>query len=261
MTLAMPDSVNVSNLPIGYPAYLGYIDGNFRTANALRSMFPGAELVLLTVTGSPVDAHGARVSPGSDAEPGDLTAARAVQWALEQLAAQVWRPVIYASIEGAQGYGMGDVTRALAAAGIPRDLVRLLSAHYGEGPHICGPASCKLSAVAMDGTQWTNDFVTRAGAVVDMSELAGDFFAGPGQSETERLVGELGIVRQGQAGAAVRTVQGLCNAREAGGAALKIDGVFGIQTLSAVKFLQSLGKVTVDGIVGPQTWPVLLGVA
>lgn len=260
MTLAMPDSVNVNNLPVGYPAYLGYVDGQFNTAAALRGLFPEAELVLLTVTGSPVGAHGARVAAGSDAEPSDLTAARAVQWALKQLAAQVWRPVIYASIEGEPGYGMGDVAKALTAADIPRDLVRLLSAHYGEGPHICGPNSCKLSAVAMDGTQWTDSFTTPAGAVIDMSELAGDFFAQVQESETERLVTELGIVRQGQTGAAVRTVQGLCNAR-APHPVLTIDGVFGEQTDTAVRAEQHQAGITIDGIVGPQTWPVLLGVA
>jgi peptidoglycan hydrolase-like protein with peptidoglycan-binding domain len=60
----------------------------------------------------------------------------------------------------------------------------------------------------------------------------------------------------------VKTVQALCNARllPTAGPALAIDGVFGVRTLNAVRFLQD-GKVPVDGIVGPATWPVLLGVA
>jgi peptidoglycan hydrolase-like protein with peptidoglycan-binding domain len=257
MTIAMPDSTNVNNLPAGYPAYLGYADGAWPTAKVLEGMFPDAQLVILTVTGQTA-AHGARVAPGTDAEPGDLTAASAASWAYKQPKGN--RPVIYASVEGQDGYGMNDVRDALAALGVPRSAVRLLSAHYGAGEHICGPHSCSLIDVDMDGTQWTNQWIMTSlprGPLIDMSTLADDFF-GPVLTETERLVTELGTVQSGMTGAAVKTVQGLCVAR---GADLAVDGIFGGQTLSAVKFTQSLGKVTVDGIVGPQTWPVLLGVA
>jgi len=259
MTLAMPDSTNVNQLPVGYDAYLGYADGEFPTAAALERMFPGANLVILTVTGGTTSAHGALVVNGTDTEPGDLNAAAAVRWASGQMTAG--RPVIYASVEGKPGYGMKDVRDALAAAGIPRTSVRLLSAHYGFGPHICGPHSCDLSDIDMDGTQWTDSFATGSGAVIDMSMLADDFF-GPAQSETERLMQELGIVQRGMTGAAVKTVQALCLARVQNviGPALKIDGVFGPETVAWVKAAQS-GKVTMDGVVGPQTWPVLLGVA
>ena len=40
-----------------------------------------------------------------------------------------------------------------------------------------------------------------------------------------------------------------------------IDGVFGPETASAVRVMQSQAHITVDGVVGPQTWPVLLGIA
>src|SRR5215472_6852487 len=103
----MPDAVNVDDLPQGYPAYLGYVDGEFITAAGLARMFPDAELVLLTVKGGNALAHGARVVPGEDTEPGDLTAAAAVQWAAGALAAvPASRPVLYASVQGQPGYGM-----------------------------------------------------------------------------------------------------------------------------------------------------------
>lgn len=260
MTLAMPDSVNVNQLPVGYDAYLGYDDGEFQTAAALRKLFPEANLVILTVTGAfGQGTHGVLVASGVDAEPGDVTAAAAVNWAASHLApAGAPGPVIYASVIGNPGFGMVDVLDRLEHARIARSEVRLLSAHYGEGPHICGPDSCDAIAVEMDGTQWTDQFTTPAGAVIDMSMLRDDFFA-PAQSETERLVTELGIVRQGMTGDAVKTVQGLCNARNS--AKLTIDGIFGGQTEAAVIWLQSHAHVTTDGIVGPQTWPVLLGVA
>ena len=37
----------------------------------------------------------------------------------------------------------------------------------------------------------------------------------------------------------------------------KIDGIFGIKTLEAVKALQTDKGLVVDGIVGPKTWVVL----
>lgn len=255
--IPMPDSVNVNDLPAGYPAYLGYADGNRPTARQLEGMFPGAHLVILTVNGTTRAAHGALVAGGADAEPGNLTAAAAVNWAAAQAVGS--RPVIYASVIGEPGFGMGDVLAALEHARVPRAEVRLLSAHYGQGPHVCGPGSCEAIGTEMDGTQWTDSFTTPSGAVIDMSMLADDFF-GPIETETERMVNELGIVRQGMTGPAVRTVQGLCNARLPG-QTLKNDGAFGPKTLAAVKFLQDQGHVPADGVVGPQTWPVLLGVA
>jgi peptidoglycan hydrolase-like protein with peptidoglycan-binding domain len=258
MTLAMPDSINVNNLPAGYPAYLGYGDGNWPTAKALEAMFPDAEHVILTVAGGPA-AHGVRVAPGTDVEPMDLTAAQGAAWA----SGHAGRPVIYASVQGEPGYGMHEVLAELRALGIPRTAVRLLSAHYGDGPHICGPDSCKLIGTEMDGTQWTDAYGVKISddeiVNVDMSMLADDFFGAAPQTETERLVTELGTVRQGMTGAAVRTVQGLCNARQSH--MLAIDGVFGPETLAIVRSIQFGHALTVDGIVGLHTWPVLLGVA
>src|SRR5215469_378354 len=63
----------------------------------------------------------------------------------------------------------------------------------------------------------------------------------------------------GARGEDVRTVQALCNAR-ADVPVLSIDGIFGSRTESQVRAMQSLAKIPVDGIVGPQTWPVLMGV-
>jgi len=77
------------------------------------------------------------------------------------------------------------------------------------------------------------------------------------QEDAMRALPEL---RLGAAGADVRTVQGLCNARSAA-AALVIDGVFGPATDADVRRVQSAGHVTVDGIVGPETWPVLMGIS
>ena len=245
MTLSMPDSIRVADLPGGYPAYLGYCDGEWATAAQLAGRFPLAHRVILTVTGRALHCD------GCDIETGDLSATTGAAWLTTKLAASPGsRPVGYASVSV-----MPAVLTSLRVMGVSRGEVRLLSAHYGQGEHICGPASCGEIALPMDGTQWTDDY---DGKGFDMSLLRDDFF---GINETEAWVRELPVVRQGDTGEAVRTVQGLCNARGFQGAPLVIDGSFGWKTQGAVEIIQADHKITQDGVVGPLTWPVLLGVA
>lgn len=62
-------------------------------------------------------------------------------------------------------------------------------------------------------------------------------------------------IRQGATGGAVKILQTGLNAK---GYALIADGVFGPATDSAVRRFQSDHGLVVDGIVGPQTWGVLV---
>jgi hypothetical protein len=64
------------------------------------------------------------------------------------------------------------------------------------------------------------------------------------------------VVRQGQTGEAVRTVQYLL--RQQGNAGLTVDGDFGAKTLAAVKAFQTAKGLGADGIVGAQTWAALV---
>lgn len=71
-------------------------------------------------------------------------------------------------------------------------------------------------------------------------------------------------VRIGDTGPAVRTVQGLLLARyyrlgSTGQLGDGLDGSFGPLTDAAVREAQGAAHIVVDGIVGPQTWPVLAG--
>lgn len=61
-------------------------------------------------------------------------------------------------------------------------------------------------------------------------------------------------LREGDRGAAVRTLQSGLNAS---GASIAVDGVFGSGTASAVRALQSAAGIGVDGVVGPKTWNAL----
>lgn len=71
------------------------------------------------------------------------------------------------------------------------------------------------------------------------------------------LMQSLPVVSQTAAstGGIVRTVQGLCCAR---GYTIAIDGSFGPDTTTAIKEIQSTAKINDDGVVGPETWPVLI---
>ncbi|MGP4028591.1 peptidoglycan-binding protein [Actinomadura sp. 3N407] len=74
----------------------------------------------------------------------------------------------------------------------------------------------------------------------------------------ENLMRDLPLLKRGNRGEHVETVQGLLLARSH--PEVTIDGDFGPVTERAVKAVQNWGGVVADGEVGPKTWPVLLRV-
>lgn len=271
MTIAMPDSIIPANLPGGYRAYLGYVDGFWPTAGALRSKFPSAHIVTLTVKG------GSAVATGCDIENGDLTPASGAAWLKGRIEAGQMLPVGYASASE-----MFAVLAELAKAGVARSQVRLVSAHYGTGEHICGPSTCEYSQggqviPAMDGTQWTDVFPGVNGASIDMYSLNDGFFGAtaPGTyTWTEFDMAKLPVLAQGasdQSGGGfwyvhrmqelVKLSGGLLGVPAAAG--ITVDGSFGPATRAAVEGVQahyraSNASVSVDGKCGQQTWGLLL---
>ncbi|KAB2362890.1 peptidoglycan-binding protein [Actinomadura montaniterrae] len=79
-----------------------------------------------------------------------------------------------------------------------------------------------------------------------------------GDDWTEAIVNKLPQVSKGDTGEHVESVQGLLLARSHPEVA--VNGEFDATTEAAVKAVQKWGGVTADGIVGPDTWPVLLRV-
>jgi len=244
VTLTMFDSVNLDEIPANPQAVAAYVDGRFANATEAAQRFPHAHLLTIAVSA----AHDASCL---DIETGDATPEQAPAWYQRQKARGAARPCLYAS-----AFVMDtEVLPALRAAGIGRPAVRLWSAHYSGTPHICSPTSCRELAVTADGTQWTSNALGRD---LDESLLAADFFdtpTPPATGWTAAMIADLPLVKQGDTGTNVRTVQALCTAR---GHVTAVDGAFGSATWISVLAVQRSVGLAQDGVVGQQTWTALV---
>lgn len=81
-------------------------------------------------------------------------------------------------------------------------------------------------------------------------------YAGAASSWMEAMMRDLPLLKKGDAGEDVETLQGLLLARSH--PEVKITGKFDDTTDKAVRAVQKWGGVGVDGQVGQQTWPVLI---
>lgn len=192
----MYDTASNDQFPAGAQAYAAYVDGavgDQPNYAFIVAAFPAAHHLSIAVFTSD-DADALDVEPRA-AAPSDVPA-----WYARQKHRGIQRPCIYASASTmAEG-----VLPVLRQANIARDQVRLWSAHYGLGEHICGPASCGVVPIEMDGTQWTS---AALGRDLDQSLLQPDFFAtandggtrdtskdtSSGRTEAELQSGQLGV--------------------------------------------------------------------
>ncbi len=163
MTITMYDSINPSQIPQDAEAVAGYVDGNWPTYPTLRAKFPHAYRLSVAV-------FAADDAEALDIENFDAWPGQAPGWVSRQQARGVRRPVLYCSVSK-----VADVLGALAKHRIARSQVRLWSAHYGVGEHICAPSTCGYPGlkVACDGTQWTDHALGRN---LDQSALVDSFF-------------------------------------------------------------------------------------
>lgn len=168
--IRMADSAESAALPAGLPAYASYVDGHIGdqpNRTRVGAAFPGAHhLSIALFAGDYADCL--------DVEPGAAVASDVPAWQQRQRGQGVQRPCVYASVAAMRD----EVLPVLALAGIARASMRLWTAHYGQGEHICGPGTCGELPTDADGTQWTDAF-RAPGGVVDMSALRDDFFGDP----------------------------------------------------------------------------------
>jgi len=239
--LRMGDAVNPANLPAGLDAYAGYDDGQWPDFPVISAQHPNVPVLDITVVA---------INKGTclDIENGDATIDQAPDWYKKRVAAGVNRPAFYTSESN-----LLALVTALSNAGVSRYAYRVWSAHYGVGKHICGPTTCG-SSVAADGTQW----IDHGGW--DESLLNTSFFSGsPAPNPTPSPGGDVQLptIRQGNNGYWTKSVQALCKDKMSQN--VVVDGNFGPATTQAVKNVQTFFKTNVDGVVGPETWAILLG--
>jgi hypothetical protein len=163
--ITMYDTIYNNQFPSGAQAYAAYVDGGLGDQPNyayIVSTFPKAEHLAIALFSSD-NADALDVEAGA-ATPGEIPA-----WCTRQRQRGIQRPCIYANASTMQG----SVLPVLSQSNISRASVRLWSAHYGLGEHICGPSSCGAMSVEADGTQWTSSAL---GLVLDQSELQSNFF-------------------------------------------------------------------------------------
>jgi GH25 family lysozyme M1 (1,4-beta-N-acetylmuramidase) len=102
--------------------------------------------------------------------------------------------------------------------------------------------------------QYTSTATLNGVTNVDMNAYMNTLANFQAQVTTGAMAGSEPTLVEGDTGPAVQTLQTRLNVW---GATLTVDGDFGALTLAAVKAFQTEQKLTVDGIVGPQTWAAL----
>jgi hypothetical protein len=161
----MYDTVSNDQFPSGGQAYAAYVDGSVgdqpNFAYIVKT-FPKAFHLSIALFASN-NADTLDVEAGA-AVPGDVPG-----WYTRQKNRGIQRPCVYASASTMAG----NILPVLNEAKISRSQVRLWSAHYGVGEHICGPSSCGAMPIEADGTQWTSNALGRD---LDQSLLLGNFF-------------------------------------------------------------------------------------
>lgn len=235
MTIIMFDSAQNNQFPANAQAVAGYVDGGIGdqpNAKWLVANFPKA--YHLSIALSP--AHDADCL---DIESGAASPSDAAAWYARQLARGITRPCLYASASVMQA----DILPIIKAAGFPREKVRLWSAHYGAGQHICGPASCGLMSIQADGTQWSDNALGRN---LDQSMLNDNFFTPPWP------------IFQGDSGPHVVLLQQRINAWHVHVTPLTVDGQFGPKTGVAVEDAARLFGIPVSLTVHEQLWGLLM---
>jgi hypothetical protein len=158
----MYDSIEIGQIPKGAHAVAGYVGGKWPTFSSLVTAFPRARRLSIAINAS-------EDADCLDIEPGDATVEQAAMWVRRQLSKGTKRPCVYASASQVDG-----LVVALEAAGIDRSRVRIWSAHYGRGRHLCGPHTCgEVRSTNVDATQYDDRALNRN---LDASVLRRSFF-------------------------------------------------------------------------------------
>ena len=192
----MFDTIYNDQFPPGAAAYAAYVDGGIGDQPNFAfivASFPKAQHLSVSLFGNNADAL--------DVEPGASSPSQIPGWVAAQRKRGVQRPCVYASASTMND----EILPVLSQNGIARSTVRLWTAHYEVGTHICGPDSCGALSINADGTQWTpNAVVDGQTLVLDQSLLLENFFTtDPVKTEAELQSGQLNSGRNAHTAIAV----------------------------------------------------------
>jgi hypothetical protein len=221
----MYDSVTLANCPTDGQLYACYVDGAYANkAEAIRR-FPGKRIVLITVTGSTLNAHVA------DVETGDLSPASGASWAKRRKAAGYF-PTLYCNTSTRPA-----VEAACHAVGLTvgRD-VWIWEAHYD------GVATLPPNTVAK---QYLGDYHG-----YDKSVVAA-YWPGVDPKSTAPTFAYRRPLHLGMAGTDVVSLKR--RLRYLGYRGLWLTPYFGRGLDTVVREFQRAHRLTVDGVVGPIT--------
>jgi hypothetical protein len=175
--ITMYDTIVNNQFPPGAAAYAAYVDGSVGDQPNyafIVSAFPKAKHLSISLFGNNADAL--------DVEPGASSPSAIPAWYAAQKKRGIQRPCVYASASTMND----EILSVLTNAGIARASVRLWSAHYQAGEHICGPGTCGALSINADGTQWTpNAIVNGVARDLDQSLLLENFFTTDSTVTTE----------------------------------------------------------------------------
>ena len=124
----------------------------------------------------------------------------------------------------------------------------------GEGGEFEHVAEHQPPPVNTDGT-YTRTVLVKQGARPTLRVSVNGVLLPEIQVKVERSIRPFPLVRLGNRNHPVGTLQHLLRAHKH---MVTVDGFFGVKTAAAVRAFQRDNHLSVDGIVGPQTWPALI---
>jgi hypothetical protein len=227
-----------------------YIDGRYAWSAAEIALFPHNLHVTITVLGGNADV--------ADCETGDMTPEQAATWVVKRKAAGYDRPTIYRSLAG-----MPDIRKATGSLVMGKDWDAFVADYDRVPTQVYAGAAAK---------QYKNT------AGYDVSEIYDD--AWPHRSSgfnklppsppiittvKPKWPSGLTLVLGNKGNAVEALQQALANSGIDGVRAIASDGVFGLQTRTAVRNFEVVEKLSLDAdglaLAGPQVRGKLINLA
>jgi peptidoglycan hydrolase-like protein with peptidoglycan-binding domain len=238
MTRTMWDGVNsdaksIKSLAKPNDLIAYYIDGAFAWTKQEIALFPNNKHVTITVLGNPADV--------ADCETGDMTPASAANWVRSQKARGYDRPTVYRSLSMMQ-----DVRQTTGTLIMGRDWDAWVADYDNKTSQVYSGSVAK---------QFKNAAYYDESIVYDDNWPHRTIGSSPVTAPVTAPKWPAGqICKEGAVGHAVVALQQAChNSGMTGVRGITVDGVFGAQTLSAVRNFQKAERLTVDGIAGSNT--------